>query len=66
MPMEARMEPGRPGKVSGTGGFSENFVTRFHSVAVRTPKCRESLAGTSTTPTVMSAPFSTWYAIIGP
>ncbi len=27
------MASGRPGNVSGTAGFSENFVTRFHSVA---------------------------------
>ncbi len=54
------MVSGLPGRVSGTAGFSEKRVTRFHSVAVRTPKCRDSLAGTSTTPTVMSAPFSTW------
>ncbi len=60
MPIEASIVSGRPGSVSGTLGFSENLVTRFHSVAVSTPKCCESLAGTSTTPTVMSAPFSTW------
>jgi len=54
------MVSGRPGSVSGMAGFSENFVTRFHSVAVSTPKCCDSCAGTSTTPTVMSAPFSTW------
>jgi len=43
-----------------------NRVTRFHSVTDRTPKSRASSIGTSTTPTVMSAPSSTWYAIIGP
>ena len=60
MPIEARIESGRPGRRSGSAGFSANLVTRFHSVAVRTPKLRDSREGTSTTPTVMSAPFSTW------
>ena len=60
MPMEARTVSGRVGSVSGASGFSANLVTRFHSVAVSTPKLRDSRAGTSTTPTVMSAPFSTW------
>ena len=37
-----------------------NRVTRFHSVTVSTPNSFASTIGTSTTPTVMSAPFSTW------
>ncbi len=45
---------------SGLGGFSVNLVTLFHSVTDSTPNSRASGTGTSTTPTVMSAPFSTW------
>ncbi len=60
MPMEARIESGRLGRVAGFFGFSSNWVTRFHSVAFSTPKWIDWSRGTSTTPTVMSAPFSTW------
>ena len=45
--------------VSGCFGFSVNLVTRFQSVTDSTPKSLARDGGTSTTPTVMSAPFST-------
>jgi hypothetical protein len=51
---------GLPGMWSGVSDFSTKRVTRFHSVTVRTPNSFASSIGTSTTPTVMSAPFSTW------
>ncbi len=60
MPMDASATSSRPGMGSGLFGFSMNLVTRFHSVTDSTPKSRAWSRGTSTTPTVMSAPFSTW------
>ncbi len=44
---------------SGLAGFSANFVTLFQSVTDSTPNSRAAGTGTSTTPTVISAPFST-------
>ncbi len=50
---------GRPGIGSGLRGFSAKPSTRFDSSTVSTPNSRARSSGTSTTPTVMSASFST-------
>ncbi len=57
---------GRPGMGGGSRGFSRKLSTRFDSSTPSTPNSRARASGTSTTPTVMSASFSTWKPIIGP
>jgi hypothetical protein len=64
--MEASATSGLPGRPSGLGGFSVNRVTRLRSSTDSTPYSRALATGTSTAPMVMSAPLSTWKAIIGP
>ena len=59
MPIEASAVPGRPGMGSGSAGFSVKRTTRLNSVTDSTPYSRARSRGTSTTPTVMSACFST-------
>ena len=62
MPMLASTASVRPGIGAGRSGFSAKAVTRIDSSTLITPNERAWSSGTSTQPTVMSAPRRTWSA----
>ena len=63
---ELAKDAGVPNAGSGFAGFSRKLTMRACSSIFMTPKLRACDSGTSMQPTVMSAPFSTCAAIIGP